>query len=214
MGSGHEKGYFSTEEGYVSRSPEDSERRDKHTFPEDNFERKSTFQHPSSRSWGFFTTYNRLLKQDLEFKKLLSVWVPHSLSQANKNQREECCTALIKLFNDHGYQFLASHLLVQDENWVFWDSDERREVWEDPTGKRYSTPRRKLTNRKTMVLVAFTCLPKRVNIQILNPGTTATKETMIEFLRGTGKLFNNLKKDKIHLKEMMTFILLPGEKIF
>ncbi|QQP56266.1 Hypothetical protein FKW44_000868, partial [Caligus rogercresseyi] len=33
----------------------------------------------------------------------------------NKTQR-------VKLFQDHGEDFLGSHLLVQDESWFYWDS--------------------------------------------------------------------------------------------
>ena len=54
-----------------------------------------------------------------------------------------------------------------------------------------------------MILMAFTCKPKRVSIQALPPGTTADRETMIEYLRTTGRRFNNLKKDKICLKNCL-----------
>ena len=88
-------------------------------------------------------TVSRLLTEDLGLKNLLSVLVPHQLSEANKTQRVKCCQDLLKLFQDHGEDFLGSHLLVQDESWFYWDSAERREVWVEPTGARFSTPRRK-----------------------------------------------------------------------
>ncbi|QQP50114.1 Histone-lysine n-methyltransferase setmar-like protein [Caligus rogercresseyi] len=60
--------------------------------------------------------------------------VPHQLSEANKTQRVKCCQDLLKLFQDHGEDFLGSHLLVQDESWFYWDSAEWRQVWVEPTG--------------------------------------------------------------------------------
>ncbi|QQP49304.1 Transposase, partial [Caligus rogercresseyi] len=86
------------------------------------------------------TTVFRLLTEDLGLRYFLSVLVPHQLSEANKAQRVKCCQDLLKLFQDHGEDFLGYHLLVQDESWFYWDSAERRQVWAEPTGPRFSTP--------------------------------------------------------------------------
>ncbi|QQP52508.1 Uncharacterized protein FKW44_004682 [Caligus rogercresseyi] len=51
------------------------------------------------------TTVFRLLTEDLGLRNLLSVLT----------QRVKCCQDLLKLFQDHGKDFLGSHLLVQDE---------------------------------------------------------------------------------------------------
>ena len=97
----------------------------------------------------------------LMFKVVLSCWVPLQLSERNKKERVECCQALIMLYQTYGFVFLASHLLVQDESWFYWDSSKRREVWVDPHGKHSITPKVRQTNRKTMILMGFTCKPKR-----------------------------------------------------
>ncbi|QQP53313.1 Histone-lysine n-methyltransferase setmar-like protein, partial [Caligus rogercresseyi] len=75
-----------------------------------------------------------LLTEDLGLRNILSVLVPHQLSEANKTQRVKCCQDLLKLFQDHGEDFLGSHLLVQDESWFYWDSAERRQVGRSPRG--------------------------------------------------------------------------------
>ncbi|QQP41003.1 Uncharacterized protein FKW44_015247 [Caligus rogercresseyi] len=107
------------------------------------------------------------------------------------------------MFQDNGEDFLGSHLLVQDESWLYWDSAERRQVWAEPTGARFSTLRVKQTARKMMILMGFTCKPRRVSITALPAGTTADRNTMIEYLRTTGKRFLSLKKDKIWLKDCL-----------
>ena len=133
------------------------------------------------------------------FKVVLSCWVPLQLSERSKKERVECYQALIMLYQTYGFVFLASHLLVQDESWFYWDSSERREVWVDPQGKHSITPKVRQTDRKMMILMGFTCKPKRDSISALPKGTTAYRSTMIEYLRTTGHRFNNLKNDKIKL---------------
>ena len=133
------------------------------------------------------------------FKVVLSCWVPLQLSERSKKERVECYQALIMLYQTYGFVFLASHLLVQDESWFYWDSSEQREVWVDPHGNQSITPKVRQTNRKTMILMGFTCKPKRVSISALPKEITAYRSTMIEYLRTTGHRFNNLKNDKIKL---------------
>ena len=145
----------------------------------------------------------KILTDDLQFKNVLSVWVPHQLTDSNKMERVKCCRALIQLFKEHGFEFLGSHMFVQDETWVLWDSKPRREVWIPQDGQKPTTPHPKLTKRKTMVLMGFTCCPKRFSVSILHPGTTADRNVMIQYLKDTGHRFNNLKKNKIKLGELM-----------
>ncbi|QQP54089.1 Uncharacterized protein FKW44_006798 [Caligus rogercresseyi] len=52
-----------------------------------------------------------------------------------------------------------------------------------------------------MILMGFPCKPRRVSITALPTETTADRNTMIEYLRTTGKRFLSLKKDKIGLKD-------------
>ena len=80
------------------------------------------------------TTVFRILTEDLGFKNLLSVLVPHNLSDSNKSQRVECCRELLKLFQDHGENHLGSRLFVQDESWFYWEPQEWRLAWVEPTG--------------------------------------------------------------------------------
>ncbi|QQP42472.1 Uncharacterized protein FKW44_017155 [Caligus rogercresseyi] len=54
-----------------------------------------------------------------------------------------------------------------------------------------------------MILMGFTCKPRRVSTTALPAGTTADQNTMIEYLRTTGKRFLSLKKDKIRLKDCL-----------
>ncbi|QQP42094.1 Transposase, partial [Caligus rogercresseyi] len=123
------------------------------------------------------TTVFRLLTEDLGLQNLLSVLVPHHLSEAYKTQRVKCCQDLLKLFQDHGEDFLGSHLLVQDDSWFYWDSA-------DPVCE---TDSKEDDNSDGVHLQA----------------EAADRNTMIEYLRTTGKRFLSLKKDKIRLKDCL-----------
>ena len=78
---------------------------------------------------------------DLRF--LLSNWVPNELTKNNKLQRVTCCRALNQIFNQYGYEFLGSNLLIQDETWVNWDSKTRKGVWASQDDKKRTSPRHK-----------------------------------------------------------------------
>ena len=86
------------------------------------------------------TAILKILREDLKFKNALSVWVPHQLTTRNKVERVNCCRALIQLFDEHGFEFLGSHMFVQDETWVLWDSKPRREVWIAQDAQKPITP--------------------------------------------------------------------------
>ena len=60
----------------------------------------------------------------------------------------------------------------------------------------------KLTIRKTMGLVAFTCKPKRFSVSILPRGKTIDSEYMIQYLKNTGKRFLSLKHNKVSLQNL------------
>ncbi|QQP54205.1 Uncharacterized protein FKW44_006963, partial [Caligus rogercresseyi] len=125
-------------------------------------------------------------------RNLLRVLVPHQLSEANKTQRVKCCQDLLKLFQDHGEDFLGSHLLVQDKFWFYWDSVERRQVWAEPTGAQFSTPLCETDSEEDDD-------SDGVHLQ----AEAADRNTMIEYLRTTGKRFLSLKTDKIRLKDSL-----------
>ncbi|QQP53826.1 Transposase, partial [Caligus rogercresseyi] len=102
----------------------------------------------------------------------------------NKTQRVKCCQDLLKLFQDHGEDFLGSHLLVQDESWFYWDSA-------DPRGPVFIPPCETDSEEDDV--------SDGVHLQ----AEAADRNTMIEYLRTTGKRFLTLKKDKIRLKDCL-----------
>ncbi|QQP54386.1 Transposase [Caligus rogercresseyi] len=124
-----------------------------------------------------FTTVFRLLTEDLGIQNLLSVLVPHQLSEANKMHRVKCCQDLLKLFQDHGEDFLRSHLLVQDESCG---------------GKSGRSPRGPGSRPPCETDNEEDDDSDWVHLQ----AEAADRNTMIEYLRTTGKRFLSLQKEQ------------------
>ena len=58
-------------------------------------------------------------------------------------------------------------------------------------------------DRKTMVMVSFTCKPKRYSVSFLPKGTSIDSVKMIEYLKLTGKRFMNHRGVKIKFKDLL-----------
>ena len=69
--------------------------------------------------------------------------------------------------------------------------------------KKAPTARPKLTDRKTMEMVSFTCKPKRYSVSVLPKGISVDSLKMIENLKSTGKMFMNHKGGEINFKDLV-----------
>ena len=117
------------------------------------------------------------------------MWVPHVLSDDNKRQRIQCCKDILKLIRTNARSFLGSRYLVQDERWI--------------TAVKPTTPRPKLTPRKTMVIVAYTSQPKLLSLTLLPQGATVNSRITIKFLDDTRRRFRHLQGAPIQLADMV-----------
>ena len=54
-----------------------------------------------------------------------------------------------------------------------------------------------------MILVAFTCKPKRFSVSVMPKGKTVDSDVMIDYIQMTGKRFQNLKKNKVQLSDLL-----------
>ena len=97
---------------------------------------------------------------------------------------------------------MASNYLVEDESWFLWDAPEYRRAWIQKKAVNLTIAKQKLTKRKTMVLIAFTCKPKRFSVTVLPQGESVDAQFIINYLKDTGKRFQNLKKNKVTLQEL------------
>lgn len=148
------------------------------------------------------TNIFKILTNELQMQKVCSTWVPHELTADHKRQRVEACKNIMKVLKPTN----MGRYIVQDEMWVGWDielSRSQNKTWLQRGQPRRRVPKPKLTNRKTMVLAAFTCSPPRFSISVLPKGQTVDAECVKEFLITTRNRFGNLRQNKAKFSEML-----------
>ena len=145
---------------------------------------------------------HRIVTEDLDLKHVCSVWVPAKLSDKNKKDRVACCKRILSTVN----QSQSGVYCVQDEVWVNWDivkSKQQNKTWIKKNGKRSQVEKPKLTTKKTMLLVAFTCSPARFSVTALPKGATVTGEDMVDFYKATRQRFNNIRHNRIKFSDLI-----------
>ena len=75
---------------------------------------------------------------------------------------------------------MASHYLVEDESWFLWNLQEKIRVWLQKKAIKPTTVKQKLTNRKTMVLIAFSSKPKRFSVSVLPHGQSVDATLILQ----------------------------------
>ena len=63
-----------------------------------------------------------ILINHLRLRKVCSVWVPHNLSQRNKDDRMICANAIIDLIENNSSEYLMNYWAMEDETWVSFNS--------------------------------------------------------------------------------------------
>lgn len=63
------------------------------------------------------SSVHEILTQDLHLRNVSSVWVPHQLTEANKETRVNCAKSIRRAFFREGMESFCNKLAVQDETW-------------------------------------------------------------------------------------------------
>jgi hypothetical protein len=146
----------------------------------------------------------RILLDHLDLRKVCSVWVPYRLSDANKIARVECARQLIRIFEDNSLEECLRLWATEDETWVLFDSLETKQqnkAWLPVGASRPRIVSPKITNRKTMLVVAFTGDGK-INIDALRAGEALNSDGYIEFVKNTGTKWRTLRSSPTRLQEI------------
>ena len=85
--------------------------------------------------------------------KKLDKWVPHELSEAQKQQRMEVSLSLF--LRERGESFL-DRVVTSDEKWIFYDNSKRSAQWLDKGETPKHMPKPALHPRKTMATIWWT----------------------------------------------------------
>ena len=93
---------------------------------------------------------------------------------------------------------------TEDETWVLFlpfGTEDENKAWIKRHDPKLRVVRPTLTNKKTMLLVAFTGDGK-FNVHATCPGDTITSERYIDFLKDVGIKWRNLKSSPTPLSQL------------
>lgn len=115
----------------------------------------------------------------------LGRWVPHELSDSQKNVRVTACTSMISLFK---HKRLLPTVITGDEKWVMYVNIVRKRQWVDKGEPADPVPKPDLHPKK-LLLCCFWCQAGMEWWELLKPGNTITAD----------KYCNQLRELKAHL---------------
>jgi transposase len=93
---------------------------------------------------------HQILTEDLGLRSILAKWVPHDLTQAQKECRVETARYLLKTFRDMGPAG-CKNIVSGDETYLYYDMPEKRRharEWVAESGRRPQIPRPNLHAKK------------------------------------------------------------------
>lgn len=148
-------------------------------------------------------TVLNILHQDLELRKVCSMWIPHNLTEMNKQERVGIAKEILIHLDDMGEDVHRLYA-VEDETWVSFDPllpKQENKCWLANGQQRHTIVRPKLTNRKALLLLCFTG-NKKVVIEALPYGETVDSQRYITFLKKVGDNWRTLRRDSTRLNEV------------
>jgi histone-lysine N-methyltransferase SETMAR len=111
--------------------------------------------------------------------KKLGKWVPYELTEQQQQTRVDAC---INLLNRHTNEGILNRIVTCDEKWILYDNRKRPQQWLDRGEAAKSCPKRKLSQKKLLVSVWWTCAGI-VHYSFLRPGLTITAEVYCKELQ-------------------------------
>jgi len=149
-------------------------------------------------------TVRTILVEDLSKRKVCSVWVPHTLSAQNKSERVACANSIIKLIDDNSIDDLMKFWVTEDETWQHFSPlpvKQENMAWLRKDEKRCRVVQPKLTNKKAMIILAFTG-DQKFSVETRKPGDTVTSEDYVQFIKTTGDKWRRLHSSPTKLSSV------------
>ncbi|XP_076657368.1 histone-lysine N-methyltransferase SETMAR-like [Halictus rubicundus] len=128
------------------------------------------------------------------------IWVPHQLSEINKNIRRSICTSLLSRFRRDPF---LSRIVTGDEKWILYDNIKRSKQWLSANRTAISTPKPSLSLRNVLLCLWWDCRGI-IHFELLKPGETVTAELYCQQLQ---RLYSELLKKRTSLVHRKGVIL-------
>jgi transposase len=150
-----------------------------------------------------YGTIQRILTEELQLKWVTAKWVPHMLTQEQKEERVAMAQNILHFFTQHRRN-IAKRLVVTDEKWIYHravGTKTSNKIWSSKDAERPHVVRRLQHEKKSMITVAFTFTHKFC-VDLMPPGETITGDYYIKFLR---QMIHNFGRhvEPLHASEMV-----------
>ena len=102
-------------------------------------------------------TLNEILHQRLKISKVCARWIPHRLTEDQKDRRVSWCKFMIQKF-DNGKSKLLDHVVTGDETWIYqYDPESKKQssVWRFPGEHNPTKVQRQKSAGKQMIATFF-----------------------------------------------------------
>lgn len=135
---------------------------------------------------------NRILTRDLHKKSVCCKWMPHELTEQNKETRVECCRIMLERYSRRRSR---ENVIVIDEKWVYFKDIPAKEnirAWVDGAGDRPAIARRTISDRKVMIILASNYSKSMHYLEVLHDGTSINSQRYLDFLENMATEFENV----------------------
>ena len=129
-----------------------------------------------------FRSVYRILTNNLGKKSLCCKWVPHILNDSHKEKRVKCSREMLDVFRRRGAK---EKVVAIDEKQIYLRNvppKECQRAWVDSAGDRPIMPRRTISDKKVLVIVASNYANSLVYFEVLQKGDSINAERYLEFL--------------------------------
>ena len=102
------------------------------------------------------------------------------------------------------FRNVQKHWITEDETWQLFQpilTKQENKAWLSPDDAKCRVVSPKLTNKKTMIILAFTADTK-FSVEVSKPKETVTGERYIDFIRNTGEKWRRLHSTPTKLSEV------------